>query len=138
MIDLRNSTGPEMRRVAKAVESLGRHLDRPTEELMLVGAAARNVLLAIQGQDSMLSYTKDVDVAVDVRDRGEHAATVAKLPGANPNGYTFTIDDVVIDVIAFGDIEDTERRIQWNSEDKWNVLGFREAWQSAARSHPRR
>jgi predicted nucleotidyltransferase len=131
MIDLRKSTGPEIKLVAKAVESLGRHLDRPTEELMLVGAAARNVLLAFQGQDSMLSYTKDVDVAVDVRDRGEYAATVAKLPGASPNGYTFTIDDVVIDVIAFGDIEDTERRIQWNAEDKWNVLGFREAWQSA-------
>jgi hypothetical protein len=41
MIDLRNSTGPEIKRVAKAVESLGRHLDRPTAELMLVGAAAR-------------------------------------------------------------------------------------------------
>lgn len=131
MIDLRRSTAPEITQAAAVVHELQKHIHAPSADLMLVGATARNIMMASQSAALPMSHTADIDVAVPVASREDFVRVVDALANGNRNGYTFKILDTPVDVMPFGGIERSDRRVQWNDDDTWNLIGFAEAYEAA-------
>jgi predicted nucleotidyltransferase len=101
-------------------------------EIMLVGATARDIALAADGQDAALRATNDVDIAVVVADASAFELLVADL-APTPAGvaHKFLVNGVEVDILPIGGIEREDRTIVWPDGSTMNTLGFAESLDSA-------
>jgi len=106
--------------------------------LILVGAAARDVLLVHAHGAEPQRATEDTDLALAVRDWDAflHAREALVASGAftaDPVSHRLWFGDQRVDLIPFGGVERRDRSIAWPPEgaEVMNVSGFAEALATA-------
>lgn len=103
-------------------------------DFFVVGAAARDLLLEHVYGVRRLRATKDVDVAVAVRDWGVYEAVIQQLVGAYgferaPEPHRVRRGAIIVDVVPFGEIATSAGRIEWpGGTTAMSVLGYEEAY----------
>lgn len=132
MIDLQDKDG--LRALSDIVRNI-RYQSIGTE-FMLVGAAARDLLLQHQHGIAPLRKTTDVDFAFAVPDWLAYEALTAKLiesglfePDAKVQHRLRSRIGTAIDIVPFGGVESPEARIAWPppGEAVMSVIGYAEA-----------
>ena len=104
---------------------------------LIIGAAARDLLLEHVYGAPPLRATRDVDAAVSVQSWDEYETVIEQLVRAY--GFERTREphrirraDLLLDVVPFGDIADAAGRIEWpGSTTAMSVLGFEDAHAAA-------
>jgi predicted nucleotidyltransferase len=106
--------------------------------LVLVGAAARDVLLVHAHGVEPQRATEDTDVALAVRDwdtflRAREALVASGAFKADGPAHRLWFGDQRVDIIPFGGVEGRDRNIAWPPEgdEVMNVSGFAEALATA-------
>jgi predicted nucleotidyltransferase len=106
--------------------------------LVLVGAAARDVLLVHAHGVEPQRATEDTDVALAVRDwdtflRAREALVASGAFKADGPAHRLWFGDQRVDIIPFGGVERRDRNIAWPPEgdEVMNVSGFAEALATA-------
>lgn len=135
-LDLRSIRDPELVRLGEIVATL-RDIARD-EQLLLIGAQVRNLLLGWGLRITLRRATRDVDFAIGVDDwahflglrermlasgRFHGSPTLHRLRFEHPTGTT-------VDVVPFGDVEAEDRSIVWPPEHAitMSAIGFRESF----------
>jgi predicted nucleotidyltransferase len=95
-------------------------------DLMVVGAAARDILITHVLGTPPDRATSDVDIAVSVGSWPALRRLTEPLQTTR-NVHTFVVRGCEVDVIPFGGIESPQRTITWPNEHTMDVLGFQEA-----------
>jgi predicted nucleotidyltransferase len=127
MLDLSNSTDPEVVRTAGVLRVLGERAREVGLEPMLVGATARTLWsLALVGEMPTRA-TGDVDLAVAVTSWEQLQRLTSLLTPEGGVEHRFVVDGVPVDVVPFGGVEADDRTIRWEDDHVMNVLGLSEA-----------
>lgn len=104
---------------------------------VVVGAAARDLLLEHVYGVRRLRATKDVDAAVAVRGWEEYEAVIGQLVGAHGferarEHHRVRRDALVVDVVPFGEIAAGTSHVEWpGATTAMSVLGYQEAYEAA-------
>lgn len=108
--------------IAQVVQTLRERVD----DLVIIGAAARDLLASHAGDLSIQRVTKDLDVAVAVSDMGTYRLATGRFDPhrAEPQ---FLYRGHPIDVIPFGGVEQNDRHVLFESDHKLDVTGLAEA-----------
>jgi predicted nucleotidyltransferase len=117
----------ELEPVRTVLTEIGRRAAAAGIEVMVVGAAARDVLIHHALGVPLRRTSLDIDIAVAVATWTDVANLTAGLPPARGGSHTFSVIGVEVDIIPFGAIESAERTILWPDDHEMNVFGFREA-----------
>jgi predicted nucleotidyltransferase len=112
----------------------------PSADWLLVGAMARDLWLSYAHGIRIDRETTDVDLAVGVAGWENFHATQEQLLGGGQFVSVGALQRLrhrsgrLLDLVPFGGIEDSERRIAWppSGDMRMNVMGCREARASAA------
>ena len=126
------SAKPELQPVATVLKEVKRQADLAGVEIMVIGAAARDILIRQVVGSPPERATADIDVAVAVSSWEE----VDKLThDMRPAGtvHKFHVQGTEVDIIPFGEIESDQRTITWSNDYEMDVFGFREAWKDTVR-----
>ncbi|TDC48368.1 hypothetical protein E1212_21420 [Jiangella ureilytica] len=123
MIDL---TGRD--EVAHLVEPL-RRIDRQAETMglhdLVVGAAARDMLLHAGHGVPIRRMTTDLDIAVAVEDWRGFEALRSTFPHASGGPeHRVTVGAMQVDLVPFGGVERTDRTIAWPPAGDWVMSAF--------------
>jgi predicted nucleotidyltransferase len=102
-------------------------------DIMLVGAAARDILIRHVVGSPPQRATMDVDIAIAVKSWSEVTCLTSSMDMTRGVIHKFLILGVEVDVIPFGGIESPERTITWPNDHEMDVFGFAEALSSAVR-----
>lgn len=129
-IDLRNSTDCDVVRAAKVLARIAEVARSARIDYLVIGATARNIISVGLLGASPERQTRDIDIAAEVSSWGEFEALAAKLDQRR-GVHKFVVEDSEVDVVPYGDIEQDDRTILWSDDHKMNVLGLREAVDSA-------
>lgn len=132
MIDL---TGRD--EAAHLVEPL-RHIDRQARAMglryLVVGAAARDLLLHIAHGTPIRRMTTDLDIAVAVEDWPGYEALRSAFPHASGGPeHRVTVADLQVDLVPFGGVERSDRTIAWppDGDSVMSAFGLAEALATA-------
>jgi predicted nucleotidyltransferase len=125
------STNAEFDLTAEVVRRLAPLAAECGADLLLVGAAARDLLVTARTGDLPLRRTNDVDIAIAVGGWADFACVTRTLDRVGAAEHKFRVVGVEVDVVPFGGVEDAERTIRWPDDHVMNVLGFAEALRSA-------
>lgn len=105
----------------------------------LVGAIARDIQLGVDPQLASLRHTKDVDIAIMIQDEGQYdRLKEALVATGNFEAHKteaiklFYKQSIEIDLMPFGDIEESNREIRLTSPLPFviNMPGFKEIYPS--------
>jgi predicted nucleotidyltransferase len=121
------STDPQLTLLGAVLAHLLEHARRHDVDVLLVGAAARDVLIRYATGALPQRATADVDIAVAVADWAAYTRLTAELSPAGRSSHTFRVADIEVDIVPFGGIESADRTISWPDGYVMNTLGFREA-----------
>jgi len=121
------STDPQLTLLGAVLAHLLEHARRHDVDVLLVGAAARDVLIRHATGALPQRATADVDIAVAVADWAAYTRLTAELSPAGRSSHTFRVADIEVDIVPFGGIETADRTISWPDGYVMNTLGFREA-----------
>lgn len=105
---------------------------------LLVGATARDMVLHHGYGIKNERATVDIDMAIQVQDWSMFHAVRSELllvgyqPGKEKQRL-YSPDEMPIDIVPFGGVEDPAMHIAWPPEDDWvmNMMGFTEAHSQA-------
>lgn len=122
-------------RVLATFDQVARSLSVP---YLLVGATARDMVLHHGYGIRNERATSDIDMAIQVQDWGMFHAVRSELllvgykPGKEKQRL-YSPDEMPIDIVPFGGVEDPAMKIAWPPEDDWvmNMMGFTEAHSQA-------
>lgn len=117
----------EFSMLAMVLGHLLEHASGYDVEIMLVGAAARDLLIRNATGALPQRATADVDIAVAVANWADYARLTAGLAPVGKSRHKFRVEGVEVDVIPFGGVESADRTITWPNESVMNTIGFREA-----------
>ncbi len=99
-------------------------------DLLLIGAAARDLVVHGPVNQTAVRATLDVDVAVAVSGRGDFEAFTSGLESMRGAQHKFKVLGIEIDVVPFGGIE-KERSVTFSDGHLLDVSGIAEAAQTA-------
>ncbi|RNI20895.1 hypothetical protein [Flexivirga caeni] len=99
-------------------------------EFLVVGAAARDLIIHARQQSNPERETDDVDIAVAVRAEGQFSDLIRRFPLVRGHQNKITVHDVEVDVVPFGDIEQA-RTILFPDDHRLDVNGLQEAHATA-------
>ena len=102
-------------------------------DIMLVGAASRDILIRHVVGSPPQRATRDVDIAVAVKSWSEVKCLTRSMDPTRGVVHKFLVLGTEVDVIPFGGIESPERTITWPNDHEMDVFGFAEALSSAVR-----
>lgn len=106
------------------------------EDVMVVGAACRDILHHDLGHRFPTSATHDLDLALALSSWAAYRSLAATFPKVGRTGIRFTIAETIVDLLAFGDIEDPEGMAQPPTRSEpFSVWAFEEIF-AAARPLP--
>lgn len=95
-------------------------------EFLVVGAAARDLVIhALQDTDPVRA-TEDVDIAVAVHGREQFTTLTGRLSRKGNAEHTFVVLGVDVDVVPFGGIE-RDREVRFADDHLLDVTGLQEA-----------
>jgi len=100
-------------------------------EIMVVGAAARDILIQHVVCSSPERATADIDIAVAVSSWRDVDCLTGGLDKTRGGVHTFMVGGIEVDIIPFGAIESEERTVVWSNDHVMSVLGFKEALATA-------
>lgn len=128
MIDLRDSTDPDIGVAAGVLSALDVAARAAGVTHMVVGATARNVIsIGLLGRLPDRS-TRDVDIAVAVDSWSDFQRLADRLPRKGRRVHTFVVEGVEVG------IEATNRTLMWPDEVRMNVLALSEVAAGAQRA----
>ncbi|MGW5436347.1 hypothetical protein [Nocardia asteroides] len=129
MFDPQRISPPSLDLIDRVISALISESGISDSSIMLIGAHSRDILHASFGRTCPLRSTSDVDIGVAVDGDPEYRRIVSAFPRSGSTEIRYSIADVSVDVVPFGDIENpagtTVLRGQRNSLD---VFGFREVF----------
>jgi len=129
-LDLSSSTAPEAV-VAGAVVAELTNLGALDAPFMLIGATARDLhSLTIVGTPPARA-TRDVDIAVAVPSWHEYDEIVRALERAGRHEHAYLVARARVDLVPFGDLETSERTLEWRDGARMTTFGLREAMTSS-------
>jgi len=99
-------------------------------DILVIGAAARDLVIHSVVEQKMPRVTLDVDVAVAVGGHGDLESFVAGLRHSPIGTHTYAVHGVPVDVVPFGAIEH-ERHVSFSDEHELDVTGIAEALQTS-------
>ena len=105
-----------------------------SDDLMVVGAACRDLLHRGLGLTTGVLRTADVDVGLVVSDLDSYTRLTRKFPpiATRGNDIRFRIAGLAVDLIPFGAVEDPPGAVSVSkSSDHLSVVGFREVHAAA-------
>ncbi|MFD0199464.1 MULTISPECIES: hypothetical protein [Saccharothrix] len=129
-IDLRDSTDFEVLRAAKVLARIAQVAGEAGVAFLVVGAMARTITSIGLLGTSPERQTRDIDIATEVDSWGEFEHLARKLDGRK-GVHKFVVMDTEVDVMPYGGVERADRTILWPDDYEMNVLGLREAVESA-------
>jgi predicted nucleotidyltransferase len=137
LIDLRDRA--ELRQLARIVADIRAHADSAAQNFMLIGAAARDILLLHRHGIECPRRTMDVDFAFSVPDWAAFARLRDNLVASGRFEQTqveHRLRDrfgTPLDILPFGGVESPPGVIAWppNDNPTLSVLGYQEAFTSA-------
>lgn len=102
-------------------------------QMLVVGATARDMVMASLQGGPPSRRTEDVDIAVRVSGWDAYEQLVSRLQRMQVDPeHRFRVLGVAVDVVPFGGVEDEHRSLTWpRGGEHLTVLGFREALDSA-------
>ncbi|MBC6451600.1 nucleotidyl transferase AbiEii/AbiGii toxin family protein [Actinokineospora xionganensis] len=130
-IDLRGSTDYEVLRAAKVLARIDGIASEAGVHYLVVGATARSLISIDLLGTTPQRQTKDIDIAAEVDSWDEFANLVRNLEKHGPSAHKFIVEGTEVDVLPYGGIERANRTIKWPDDHEMNVLGLREAADSA-------
>lgn len=99
-------------------------------EFIVIGAAARDLVIHALQKSAPLRATEDIDIAVAVH-LGEHYAELTeRLTQSGRSPHRFEVLGVDVDIVPFGDIEQ-DRQIRFSNNHLVDVTGLREAHETS-------
>jgi predicted nucleotidyltransferase len=125
------STAADLQPVALVLADLKYRADECAVEIMVVGATARDILIRHVVGSVPERATADIDVAVAVASWSHLDELTRPFTRQAGSEHKFEVRETEVDVIPFGEIEDTHRTITWPNDHRMNVFGFREAMSTA-------
>jgi predicted nucleotidyltransferase len=129
-IDLRDSTDYEVLRAAKVLARVAAAARDAGIDYLVVGATARTIVsIGLLGAPPE-RRTRDVDIAAEVDSWEDFENLALKLDERN-GVHKFIVGGIEVDVLPYGGIEEEDRTILWPDDHRMNVLGLREAVDSA-------
>ena len=96
--------------------------------LMVVGATARDILSASIVGSLPTRATTDIDVAVAVPSWVAFDALTSRLDRVGRSRHRYRVSGVDVDVLPFGDVETSERLLDWGDGARMNARGLSEAF----------
>jgi predicted nucleotidyltransferase len=139
-LDLRSVRDPELIRLGEIVGTL-RDI-APEEQLLLIGAQVRNLLLGWGLGIAIGRATRDVDFAIGVDDWGHFLGLRERMLASGRFHTSQTLHRLrfehpagtIVDVVPFGGVEDEDRSIAWPPEYAitMSAVGFQEAFVHSA------
>jgi predicted nucleotidyltransferase len=121
----------ELQPLRKVLQEISERADFTGVEVMIVGAAARDLLIRHDLGAPPRRATLDVDIAVAVATWAEVETLTKGLTETRGGTHTFSVAGMEVDIIPFGSIESTKRTISWPDDHEMNVFGFQEALSGA-------
>lgn len=119
--------------VSRVVDDLRAVSDLDTQDLMIVGACCRDILHASLGHTFPLRASHDVDVAIAMSDWIPFEQLTHRLVSAGDTGIRYVVNDVLVDLLPFGAIEDPAGIVSpATRSDSMDVFAFQEVFDSAA------
>ncbi|MDF1488990.1 hypothetical protein [Tessaracoccus caeni] len=132
MIDLSRVDERTYGSVTPVVEALTSEVGVNPDNILLVGAACRDVLHAAFGHEFPARATIDTDVGIAVSDWTISERIEDCFPRAGSNGIRYRISGIAVDVIPFGEVEDPEGISRPAPRgDDLVVFGFRDVYERA-------
>lgn len=131
MIDLRESTDPEVTAVAQVLAAVDVVAREAGVDYLVVGATSLNLLsIGLVGLAPHRA-TRDIDIAVAVGNWAHFERLAEKFEKRGTGPQAFIVGGVEVDIVPYGGVEDRDRTILWPNEHRMSVLGFQEAVKSA-------
>lgn len=121
------STRADLHLVATVVGELTPRAEARGLDLLVVGAAARDILLSTRPARA----TNDVDIAVTVRSYGQLGGITEGLDPVIGHHHKFLVRGIEVDIVAFGEVEAADRTVTSPEGTRMNALGLAEAMRSA-------
>lgn len=135
-LDLRSVRDPELVRLGQIVRAV-RDV-APEEELLLIGAQVRNLLLGWGLDLPLRRATKDVDFAIGVDDWEHFLGLRERMLASGRFHASDTLHRLrfehaagtIVDVVPFGGVEAEDRSIAWPPEQAitMSAIGFQESF----------
>lgn len=133
MLDFSRCDGAQLSLVRFVIERLVRLGPVSSEDTMIVGAACRDILHVALGHGFAIRATQDVDVAVALADWDAFDELTGRLPPVGTNGIRYLVDQVPVDFLPFGEVEDPEGTVTpERRRDTMSVFGMREVFEHSA------
>jgi predicted nucleotidyltransferase len=131
MLSYDASTAADLEPAAHVLAELTDRAHSSDVDIMVVGAAARDILITHVLKIAPDRATADLDIAVSVESWPDLHRLTGSWRSARNSVHTFLVAGVEVDVIPFGGVEAEDRSITWPNDHKMDVLGFREAMTTA-------
>ncbi len=124
------STRAEFALTTRVLAALVPRAESCRVELLLVGAAARDVVVTARTRSRPARATYDVDVAVAVAGWDGFRCVTEGLGRVRGSEHKFLVDGVEVDVVPFGGVA-ADGLLTWPDDHVMTVLGFPEALATA-------
>ena len=95
-------------------------------DCLVIGAAARDLVIHSQQGKSPIRATKDIDIAVAVRGDDQFRDLSRRLNRRGRSPHTFTVLGIEVDVVPFGGNE-TDRSVTFTDGAVFDAMGIAEA-----------
>ena len=133
MVDLTSTPDDLLQPIGKVLQAALPHAPglRP-EDIMVVGAACRDILHHALGHRFPTSATHDLDLALALSSWDAYRSIAGAFPKVGDSGIRFRIAETIVDLLPFGDIEDPEGEAQPPTRDEpFSVWAFEEVFATA-------
>lgn len=124
MLDLTKRTGvPVSEEVLVELATVCR---KSGVEMLVIGAAARDLVIHARQQTEPVRATHDVDIAVAVRTDAQFQVLSQLLSRKRSAPHRFSVSGIEVDIIPFGGNE-SDRTVRFDDGSRLDVTGIREA-----------
>lgn len=120
--------------VRHVIEELCAESEVGPDGLMVIGATCRDILHASLGHDFPLRGTRDVDVAIALRDWAPFNQLTQRLTPTGDTGIRYLVGEIAVDLMPFGDVEDPAGVVvPVRRKENMDVFALREVFESASK-----
>lgn len=133
MLDL-TACEPSLLRAADMVvtELLAKSARLHAGDMMVVGAACRDILQSSLGHRFPLRATADIDIGLAIASWDAYDELAGKLPSAGHTGIRFRVAGIPADLMPFGAVENPPGMVTPTSRrEPMSVWGFAEVFEKA-------
>ncbi|MGC7102209.1 nucleotidyl transferase AbiEii/AbiGii toxin family protein [Amycolatopsis lurida] len=131
MIDLRDSTEPDLLLAARVLARIDAAAREAGVDYLVVGATARTILsIGLVGHPPE-RRTRDIDIAAAVDSWTDFEQLAEKFEKRGRGVHAFLVEGIEVDVVPYGGIEAEDRTVLWPDDHRMNVRGLSEAVESA-------